>query len=70
MPTEHAVQPRRRDRIVPHSGSTPAKAGAQLGDGNGDAPHSVAATFPIGPRPPPGWSSPPGRGSQPEATLI
>ena len=35
--------------------STPAKAGAQLGDGNNEGRRSVAATPPIGPRPSPGW---------------
>jgi len=36
--------------------STPAKAGAQLGDGDNEAQRAVTTTFPIGPRPPPGWS--------------
>ncbi|TCP88119.1 hypothetical protein C8J42_10778 [Sphingomonas sp. PP-CE-1A-559] len=35
--------------------TTPAKAGAQLGDVANDAQFAVTATFPIGPRPPPGW---------------
>ncbi len=35
--------------------TTPVEAGAQLGDGDDDAPRSVTATLPTGPRPPPGW---------------
>ena len=36
--------------------STPAKAGAQLGDGANGGLRSVTPTFPPGPRPSPGWS--------------
>jgi len=36
--------------------TTPAEAGAQLGDGDNDAHRSVTAAFPLGPRPSPGWS--------------
>ena len=35
--------------------TTPAKAGAQLGDGANCAQSFVTAAFPTGPRPPPGW---------------
>ncbi len=35
--------------------STPAKAGAQLGDGGNYALPAVTTAFPTGPRPPPGW---------------
>ncbi len=44
----------RRNRVVAPS-STPAKAGAQLGDGNHDGLRTVIAAFPTGPQPPPGW---------------
>ncbi len=37
-------------------GTTPAKAGAQLGDGGNAEQRVLTATFPIGPRPSPGWS--------------
>ena len=44
--------------IVPaarkRDGTTPAKAGAQLGDGGNAGQRVVTATFPPGPRPPPG----------------
>jgi len=36
-------------------GTTPARAGAQLGDGGNERQRAVTATFPSGPRPPPGW---------------
>jgi len=35
--------------------TTPAEAGAQLGDDANCAQFFVTATFPTGPRPPPGW---------------
>ncbi|RMB55574.1 putative alpha-1,2-mannosidase [Sphingomonas sp. PP-CE-3A-406] len=35
--------------------TTPAKAGAQLGDGCNRDSRSITPTFPIGPRPSPGW---------------
>ena len=35
-------------------GTTPAKAGAQLGDGGNEGQRAVTATSPPGPRPPPG----------------
>ena len=35
--------------------TTPAEAGAHLGDDGDDELRAVTATFPIGPRPPPGW---------------
>ncbi len=35
--------------------TTPAEAGARLGDGAGVTHCSVTSAFPIGPRPPPGW---------------
>jgi len=38
-------------------GTTPAKAGAQLGDGGNAGQRVITATFPPGPRPSPGWSS-------------
>ncbi len=37
-------------------GTTPAKAKAQLGDGGNAEQRVLTATFPIGPRPSPGWS--------------
>ncbi|MES3045614.1 MULTISPECIES: glycoside hydrolase domain-containing protein [Sphingomonas] len=41
-----------------HTGTTtPAEAGAQLGDGCNSGSRSVTLTFPIGPRPSPGWST-------------
>ena len=42
-------------------GTTPAKAGAQLGDGGNAGQRVITATFPPGPRPSPGWSSGGGR---------
>ncbi len=42
-------------RAYPQNATTPAKAGAQLGDvGNGGS-FSVTTAIPIGPRPSPGW---------------
>ena len=41
----------------PLSITTPAEAGAQLGDGDDDVYRFVTLAFPIGPRPSPGWRS-------------
>ncbi len=41
---------------APHPPTTPAKAGAQLGNVANEARSLVTTTFPIGPRPSPGWS--------------
>ena len=36
-------------------GTTPAEAGAQLGDGDNEAMRAITTTLPTGPRPSPGW---------------
>jgi hypothetical protein len=41
--------------LPPHSGTTPAEAGVQLGEVANERRRSVIATFPPGPRPSPGW---------------
>jgi hypothetical protein len=46
---------RNRSAVTQERGATPAKAGAQLGDEDGDAQPVITTTFPTGPRPPPGW---------------
>jgi len=54
----HPVHPQTPPAPFP---TTPAKAGAQLGDGGNEGKRDITATFPPGPRPSPGWSSGGGR---------
>jgi len=52
-----AEPPNRRTAGVSPStkDTTPAEAGAQLGDGGNDGLRVITTAFPIGRRPPPGW---------------
>ena len=60
----------RGDAKITSNHPTPAKAGAQLGDGDNETQRAVTTTFPLGPRPSPGWWRLVGASCPPQPSII